>query len=154
MTYYLDSSAAVKLYVTETGSAWLRGLLLPEPQNLVVISSHLLCVEVWSAFGRRLRDGTVTPNQHTRIHDWFLQHRYELYHFKAVDEEIIQGTRRLFITYTLRAYDAIHLATALLANQHLLARQLPPVTFLCADDQLLAAAASEGLAVDNPNDHA
>ncbi len=153
MTYYLDSSVAVKLYVTETGSDWMRSLLLTPPQDLVVISSHLLCVEVWSAFARRLRAGTVTLDQHTRIHDWFLQHRHELYRFRAVDEEIIQKTRELFVAYALRAYDAIHLATALLANRQLLSKHLPPVTFLCADDQLVAAAAAEGLAVDNPNDH-
>ncbi len=84
ITYYLDSSAAVKLYVAEIGSAWLRDLLLTEPQN---------------------------------------------------------------------PYDAIHLATGLFANRQVLARQLPPVVFLCADERLLAAAAVEGLAVDNPNDH-
>ena len=153
MTYYLDSSVAVKLYVTETGSDWVCGLLLTTPQNLAVISSHLLCVEVWSAFARRLRAGTVTPEQHIRINHWFLQHRYELYRFKVVDEEIVQTTRDLFTAHGLRAYDAIHLATALLANKQLLSKQLKPVTFLCADDQLLAAAAAEGLAVDNPNDH-
>jgi hypothetical protein len=153
ITYYLDSSVAVKLYVAETGSDWVRDLLLTAPQDLAVISSHLLCIEVWSAFTRRLRAGTVTPEQHNRIHDWFTQHRYELYRFKAVDEEIIQKTRELFVAYALRAYDAIHLATALLANRQLLARRLPPVTFLCADDQLVVAAAAEGLTVDNPNNH-
>ena len=153
ITYYLDSSVAVKLYVAEIGSDWVRSLLLTTPQDLAVISSHLLCVEVWSAFSRRLRAGTVTLDQHTRIHDWFLQHRYKLYRFKAVDEEIVQATRELFRAYGLRAYDAIHLATALLANRQLLSKHLPPVIFLCADDQLISAAAAEGLAVDNPNDH-
>lgn len=153
ITYYLDSSVAVKLYVAETGSDWVRSLLLTTPQDLAVISSHLLCVEVWSAFARRLRSGIVTPDQHARINDWFLQHRYGLYRFKAVDDEIIQTTRELFTAYGLRAYDAIHLATALLANRQLLSKQLSPVIFLCADDQLVAAAAAEGLAVDNPNDH-
>jgi hypothetical protein len=30
---------------------------------------------------------------------------------------------------------------------------LPPLTFVAADDNLLVTAQSEGLAVENPNDH-
>lgn len=84
---------------------------------------------------------------------WFLQHRHEFYRLKAVDEEVIQKTRGLFGCYALHAYDAIHLATATLANQQLLTNKKSGLTFLCTDDRLLAAAAAEGLAVDNPNDH-
>ncbi|MEW5958023.1 MAG: type II toxin-antitoxin system VapC family toxin, partial [Chloroflexota bacterium] len=57
--YYLDSSAAVKLYVAETGSDWLRDLLLVEPP-VAVLSSQLLRVELWSAFARRQREGTLS----------------------------------------------------------------------------------------------
>ena len=47
----------------------------------------------------------------------------------------------------------IHLATALIAHHSLQSRDLPGLTFLCADERLLAVAAAEGLAVDNPNEH-
>jgi predicted nucleic acid-binding protein len=67
-TYYLDTSAAVKLYVSEVESDWLR-LLLPANQSSIIVSSHLLRVEMWSAFTRRLREGSVTPNEHTRMHE-------------------------------------------------------------------------------------
>jgi predicted nucleic acid-binding protein len=40
-TYYLDTSAAVKLYVLEAGSDWLLRLLAPE-RSPVVSSSHLM----------------------------------------------------------------------------------------------------------------
>ncbi|GAB4458955.1 MAG: hypothetical protein Fur0044_51890 [Anaerolineae bacterium] len=36
--YYLDSSAAVKLYVAETGANWLRQLLLGE--SPVAVTCH------------------------------------------------------------------------------------------------------------------
>lgn len=153
MIYYLDSSAAVKLYVVEAGSDWLHHLLLAQEQTPVALSSHLLCVEIWSAFARRLRDGTVTATQHTHMNDWFLEHRHALYSLTAVNEAIIQRTHTLFVHHPLRAYDAMHLATALLINQQLLEKHLPALTFLCADDRLLTAAAAEGLAIDNPNAH-
>lgn len=57
--YYLDSSAAVKLYVAQAGADWLHGLLLNEP-SVAVLSSHLLRVELWSAFARRHREGNLS----------------------------------------------------------------------------------------------
>jgi predicted nucleic acid-binding protein len=52
-TYYLDTSAAVKLYVSEIGSDWLRHLFATR-RLPAVVASHLLRVEMWSAFARRL----------------------------------------------------------------------------------------------------
>ena len=45
------------------------------------------------------------------------------------------------------------LATALTANDGLVAAGLPPLTLLAADRELLAAALAEGLPTDNPNLH-
>jgi len=53
----------------------------------------------------------------------------------------------------LRAYDAVQLASALIANQALTLRQLPPLTFVSADDRLIKVAMAEGLATENPNLH-
>jgi len=53
--------------------------------------------------------------------------------------------------HPLRAYDAVHLASALLANDTLQTTGLPPLVFLSADDRLLAAAQAGDLATDNPN---
>ena len=66
----------------------------------------------------------------------------------AVDSAI-QLTRR----QKLRGYDAIHLACALTLHKPLIDHGLPPLTFIAADDNLLAAAQSEGLTTANPNDH-
>ena len=44
VTYYADTSAAVKLYVLELGSGWIRDLLA-HGQQPVVLSSVLLRVE-------------------------------------------------------------------------------------------------------------
>jgi len=55
--------------------------------------------------------------------------------------------------YPLKAYDAVQLAVALRYRQ-VLARYKLALTFVSGDGQLLAAAEAEGLAVDNPFDHA
>jgi len=55
--------------------------------------------------------------------------------------------------YTLRAYDAVQLATAWLLNQDLLRTDRPLLRFVCADDRLIAIAQAEGLPTDNPNHH-
>jgi hypothetical protein len=60
----------------------------------------------------------------------------------------------LALQHPLRAYDAVHLATAWLANQELVRTGKPPLTFVCADDRLVAIANATGLLTDNPHDHA
>jgi len=55
------------------------------------------------------------------------------------------------LTGALGGYDAVQLATALTANAVLTAANLPPLVFVAADDDLLAAARAEGLSVENPN---
>lgn len=56
-------------------------------------------------------------------------------------------------TYALRGYDAVQLATACAINALCTANSLPPVKFVSADNELNAAAASEGLIVENPNNY-
>lgn len=67
--YYLDTSALVKRYIDETGSAWLRALVDPALSPVLVVS-QLLIVEMASAFNRRLREGTVNRGDYTRMRDW------------------------------------------------------------------------------------
>jgi uncharacterized protein len=151
-TYYLDTSAAVKLYVSEIGSRWLRSLFVG-PRPPVAVTSHLLRVEMWSAFARRLRERSVTPDEYTAICDLFAEDRQNLYRFVPVNEAAIRSACAYVERHPLRASDAIHLGSALNVNHQLMGAERPGLIFLCADDRLLQAAAAEGLAVDNPNDH-
>ena len=151
-TYYIDTSAAVKLYVQEVGSDWLRNQVgvgdMPS-----VVSSQLLWVEIWSAFARRVRERTVTAVEYRDMCQLFNNHRYTLYRLAIVNEATIQLACDLIERHPLRGYDATHLATALNAHRRLVTRGRPGLIFLSADDRLNDAAAAEGLAVDNPNDH-
>jgi predicted nucleic acid-binding protein len=59
----------------------------------------------------------------------------------------------LVVLHPLRAYDAVQLASALLAQSDLARVEAPALTFLTADDRLLVIAEAEGLRTDNPNRH-
>jgi uncharacterized protein len=53
--------------------------------------------------------------------------------------------------HKLRGYDAVQLATSLVANGVLITAGLSHLTFVAADDDLVVAARAEGLAAENPN---
>ena len=55
--------------------------------------------------------------------------------------------------HRLRGYDAVQLAAALVVNEQYRAAGLPALTFITADNDLVAAAGAEGLMADNPNLH-
>lgn len=53
----------------------------------------------------------------------------------------------------VKNYIAVQLASAWLIHQDLRDNNAPPLTFVCADENLLTAAQAEGLLVENPNEH-
>lgn len=154
VTCYLDTSALLKQYVDEVGSDWLRRALFTSKHKVVIVSTYLLVAEVISALNRRVREGAVTPRDYTRLSGCFRDDCLDIYHLIAFDDAIIDLACTLLERHPLRAYDAVHLATASSINQRLVEAGEPALTFLSADDRLNDAAAAEGLMVDNPNDHA
>jgi hypothetical protein len=56
-------------------------------------------------------------------------------------------------THALRGYDAVQCAAVLVVHTYRQALQMPGLTLVSADDALNAAAAAEGLLVDDPNTH-
>ena len=151
-TYYVDTSALAKRYVDETGSSWLRRRLTAEPLPSVVVV-HLAIVEMTSALTRRMREGRLTQTEYAQLQSAFRSDCLNEYEIAVAAGSVVDEAVRLLEAYPLRAYDAVHLATALVANQRLIDGGLTPLIFLSADDRMNDAASAEGLAVDNPNDH-
>lgn len=54
----------------------------------------------------------------------------------------------------LRGYDAVQLASGLLANETLTGEGRPTLVFVASDTNLLIAARAEGMTTENPLDHA
>jgi predicted nucleic acid-binding protein len=150
--YYLDASALVKRYVDESGSDWLRSTLVVAPPPLL-FTSRMTIVEVTSAFARRAREGSLTPDEFAAACDAFRGDCLNEYQIMPPTMAIVDLACGLLEQHALRAYDVLHLASALGAQQFLAAQDYPSLTFLSADDRLNNAATAEGLAVDNPHHH-
>jgi predicted nucleic acid-binding protein len=151
-TYYVDTSALVKRYIDKVGSNWVRATLGQSPPPSVIVV-HLAIVEMTSALTRRWRDGTLMPAEYAQVQAAFRSDCLNEYRIVTAVDGIIDEATHLLERYPLRAYDAVHLAAAVVANRHLLVDSLPPLTFLSADDHLNDAVSAESLAVDNPNQH-
>lgn len=149
---YFDTSALIKQYIAETGSNWVNTLLSSSLAPTVFIS-HLTIVEATCALARRLRDGTISSTDHTKLLTAFNYDVTHKYNIIDVMPLTIDTACQLANKHPLRAYDAVQLATAWLSNQALLGASEPPLTFICADNNLVAIAQVEGLLTNNPNHH-
>ena len=151
--YFLDSSALVKRYVPETGSAWIRALSAPNPGNSLFIA-RITWVEVRSAIARREREGSLTPTDATLIIQRFRSDLNNHYQVIELDSTLAETAGQLVNQYPLRAYDAVQLASVLLLQPAFATTtQSAQLIFLTADDRLSAIAKSLGLLTDNPNHH-
>lgn len=148
--YQFDSSGILKRYVAEVGSGWVTALCDPAGGHVIGLS-RLAKAEVCSALCRRCREGSLTEDERDRLIDGFLHDCQTRYQLTRVTDPLLLRAVDLMKRYPLRAYDATQLATALEVNERLGRAGLPPLIFVSADDQLLAAARAEGLSAENPN---
>jgi predicted nucleic acid-binding protein len=105
---YFDTSALVKRYIFEAGSQRLRSLL----RRYRVISSAVMPVEALSAFHRRHADGDLAPQDFQAI---LVQFEKDRLHWELVEvtAEVLRHAEALVGRTSLRALDAIHLASVL-----------------------------------------
>ncbi|MBD2505942.1 type II toxin-antitoxin system VapC family toxin [Nostoc muscorum FACHB-395] len=150
--YFLDSSALVKRYISETGSVWVLGLFDPALNNEVFIAA-ITGVEIIAAITRRSRSGSISITDATITRNLFKKDLQKDYQIVEITENIINSGMILSETYGLRGYDAIQLAVGRVVNTISIANGLPSITFVSADNELNAAVVSEGLMIENPNSH-
>lgn len=151
-SYYLESSALVKRYVVEAGTPWIRGLSALSAANSLVIA-QITGVEAVAAITLRARRGSTTPADAAIAIANFRRDFTRGYYAVPITLAMIGHAMNLAEKHGLRGYDAVQLATALQVQSERRANGLPDIIFLSADNALSAAAAAEGLAVDNPNAH-
>ena len=150
--YYLDSSAIVKRYVAEPGSDWLNVTIF-QPGDAFLLTSRVTMVEVWSALARRRREASISLDHHADALHAFREDCLKQYRFVEFEESVYALAGRLIARHPLRAYDAVQLASALVAGRTLTDVGLALPAFLCADDRLLAVAQAEGFVGINPSLH-
>ncbi len=146
---YFDSSALVKRYLAETGSAWVQARCNDPARTIATV--ELGRVEVAAAFAAKLRGKFITRAEYQEARTKLAADAQKRYHLIPVTTRRVDEAIELTARHRLRGYDAVHLACALYINQALLEDDLPPLTLVAADDDLLEAAQAEGLDVRNPN---
>jgi predicted nucleic acid-binding protein len=142
---FVDSSALVKRYRHEDGSRRVSDLLESADRLLI---ARLTIVEVSSALVRRARMTTL-PAENVAVAIAALDDDI-LRSFEVVelDQPVMMLAVVIARKHGLRGADAIQLACAILTRQSARSSALELVS---SDDELNAAAASEGLPVVNPN---
>ena len=136
---YLDTSALLKVYLVEDGTATVRAGV---ESSEIVASSLIAFVEARAAFARRRREHELTQADHRRLAQDFAKD-WGRYLKIEVSEPLVIEAARLADAHRLRAYDAMHLASALLLAE----RNTEAPTFGCWDRALRTAAAHEGLSL-------
>ena len=150
--YFVDSSALVKRYINEIGSAWVLSLFDPTLNNDILIAA-ITGVEIVAAITRRARGGSISATDATIVCSQFRSDLHSEYQVVEITENIINSAMALAEAHGLRGYDAVQLAVGRQINALCITNSLPPVTFVSADNELNTAAASEGLLIENPNDY-
>ena len=150
-SYYFDSSTIVKRYAPEEGSEWVKSVLAPEGENTVYLA-QIGVVEIAAALARKVRTEELSREESEGALDLFLADvaRGE-YLIAPLNDVVVGQAVELTKRHPLRGYDAVHLATALSLNLGLVTSELPPLTFVAADEVLCEAAQDEELKVINPN---
>lgn len=139
MILYLDTSALVKRYVREAGSEDVRALIeQAEPAGTVVLAR----VEMSAALAKSVRQNWVTGETARQAWADFLTH-WPSYDRLSVTSGTLERASALTWEYGLRAYDAVHQASALLWQEMI----ETPVTLATFDRELWMAGKHSGLQV-------
>ena len=155
-SYYFDTSAMVKLYVTEAGSKWVENIINLRAGNDFVHAVAFVkigIVETAAALTRRQRMGDITLAERDQLYASFMQDVERRYLTMAVSDDLLLLASELTQQYPLRGYDAVHLAGAVSLNRQLVVAHLPALTFVSADAVLCDVARASRLKAEDPNEH-
>ena len=139
MWAYFDTSALVKRYIDEVGRRQVLQLL----RRHDLVTSAVLPVELRSALGRRVAEGTLDAE---RVPDILKRAATDRPYWTLVEvvSDVLAAAETLVATYPVRTLDAIHVASA----QLFAARVTPTeLIFVSADVRQIEAAAAVGMMI-------
>lgn len=146
--YFLDTSALVKNYHVETGSAAVQQVFAQADSQWWI--SRLTTVEIVSAFAGKVRSREISVREFEILRRKF---RTDVFARRLVPVRMSKGNfrtaaeliRKYGLKRQIRTLDAIQLAVAI--DMH---RSRPVDHFVCSDQRLCDVAALEGFAVIRP----
>lgn len=148
---FLDSSALLKRYVSETGTGWIQSLLDPAASHRITIAT-VAGVEIVAAISRKSRAGGISSAQAAIALSSFRDDYARDFDLIHITSAVVDDAMHLAERHGLRGYDAMQLAAARAADAA--GRSIgAAVTLVSADIELNAAATAEGIAVEDPNTH-
>ncbi|HEY7020342.1 MAG TPA: type II toxin-antitoxin system VapC family toxin [Ktedonobacterales bacterium] len=155
--YFFDTSALLKRYYREPGTAWIQGIVAPRAHSTIYLSL-LAQVKTVAALRRTGRLNGDDPSYVDSLVNLFKRHLAlspqpnGLYTLIPVSSTVIEYAAGLCDKYwdinpgPLRSLDAIHLASAAIVSATISEKPI----VVTADLQMAAIAAIEGLGVVNP----
>jgi uncharacterized protein len=141
---YADSSALMKRYVSEAGSARLEEAL---SSSDVVATSKLAFPELLSAFTRK-RQSRELSEKSFRAAVRRLEEDWKDLLIVDFHDDLLPLIKSLLEKYALRATDSVHLSSAVWLSES----SRISVVFSASDVQLLKAAQAEKLDIFNPGE--
>ena len=140
MILFADTSALIKLYIEEVGSA----VMADRVRRARIAASVLAYAEGYATFARRLRESLLTAEEHDGVVERFERDWQGVIHV-PLRPALVGLVPSLVKDHPLRGADAVHLASALALRDAGL-----DLTFAVADGRLLEAAVAEGLEAFDP----
>lgn len=147
--YFFDTSALVKRYCPEVGTAVVDSLFATQGDTRIV--SRLCVIETVSALAMKVRMGELTAEDYSLTRKKFLSEisggtiaaaRILAAHYRLAERLI----HRHATTQKLRTLDALQLGIAIdLRDKGRID------SFVCADESLCAIARDEGFSIVNPS---
>lgn len=134
---YFDTSALIKGFVEEAGSAFVRKTIDNEEY---VATSKIAYAEIYSGLNRKCRERHLTQADYRLVARRF-EDEYSTYVRLEISDAILGLARDLLERHSLRPLDAIHISAALTLRSAI----DESVLFASADRKLLESAQSEGL---------
>jgi predicted nucleic acid-binding protein len=134
---YLDTSALIKRFVDEKGSAFVQSIV---QRRGTIATAKIAYAEIFAGLTRKLREGHLPRAEYDLTcrqfeSDWHAYLRVEL------EDQILFLARDLIQRHPLRGFDAVHLASAVGLKSAL----NEDIVFAAADERLLRAAEAEKL---------
>jgi uncharacterized protein len=143
MIYYLDASALVKVYSYEKGTEAIINLL---KSKLPFYSSIIVYPEVLFTLRRKMENREMDQEEFSVQTERFNSHFLSLINCVQLNENTLDILENRVLQYSMRALDAIHLASALWIRENIDKN----CGFICSDKNLLDFAEKESFDLINP----